>query len=106
MTQLDTVFSNQWLALLTLSILLFGLAEAGYRLGRGLYATKDEGRKNQIGGIQGTVLGMLGLLVGFTFAMAAGRFDTRRELVLKEANAVGTTWLRAGLLPEGHRAPV
>lgn len=45
-----------------------------------------------------TVLGLLALLIGFTFSLALGRYDERRTLVLKEANALGTTWLRADLL--------
>jgi hypothetical protein len=103
---IETIFGDQWLVLLVVAALLLALAEAGFRVGLRLHATKDEPRRSQIGGVQGAVLGLLGLLLGFTFAMAVGRYDTRRELVLKEANAVGTTWLRAGLLPEAHRAPV
>lgn len=71
-----------------------------------LFAAKDEARRSQIGGVQGAVLGLLGLLLGFTFSMAVNRFELRRDLVLKEANTIGTTWLRAGLLPEAQRAPV
>jgi hypothetical protein len=85
-------------------LVLAGLAELGFRLG--LRVSQDESRKGQIGGIQGAVLGLLGLLLGFTFAMAVSRFDARRDLVVKEANAIGTTFLRASLLPEGHAAPV
>lgn len=106
MTVLDTIFNHQWLMLLTVAVLLFGLAEAGFRIGSNLHLTKDQARKSQISGVQGAVLGMLGLLLGFTFAMAVGRYDTRKELVLKESNTIGTTWLRASLLPEAHRAPV
>lgn len=50
------------------------------------------------------VLGLLALLTGFTFSMAVDRFDTRRGLVLEEANAIGTTYLRTQLLEEPHRA--
>src|SRR5262245_17809846 len=82
------------------------MAEIGFRVGLRLHRAKDEPRRSQIGGVQGAVLGLLGLLLGFTFAMGVSRYDTRRNLVLKEANAVGTTWLRAGFLPEAHRAPV
>jgi hypothetical protein len=71
-----------------------------------LHQSKHEARRSQISGVQAAVLGMLGLLLGFTFAMGVNRYDARRALVLKEANAIGTTWLRAGLLPEAHRAPV
>lgn len=102
----NMIFNNQWMLLLALSIVLFGLAEAGYRIGLKLHAKEDEARRSLAAGVQGAVLGMLGLLLGFTFAMAIGRYETRRDLVLKAANAVGTTWLRAGLLPEVHRAPV
>lgn len=44
------------------------------------------------------VLSLLALLIGFTFSLALGRYDDRRNLVVKEANAIGTTWLRADLL--------
>jgi len=103
---LDIIFNNQWTLLFVVIALLLAAAEVGYRIGLHLYKTKDEARRSQIGGVRGAALGLLGLLLGFTFAMAVGRYETRRDLVLKEANAVGTTWLRAGLLPEAHRAPV
>jgi len=45
-----------------------------------------------------SVLGLLALLIGFTFSLSLSRYDARRELVVKEANAIGTTWLRTGLL--------
>lgn len=50
------------------------------------------------------VLGLLALLLGFTFALAVDRFETRRVLVLQEANAIGTTYLHAQLLDEPHRS--
>ena len=56
--------------------------------------------------MQAAVLAMLGLLLGFTVSMAVDRYERRRALVLEEANAIGTTWLRASLLPEPHRQPV
>jgi hypothetical protein len=51
-------------------------------------------------------LGLLALMIGFTFAMALSRFEARRDAVLKEANAIGTTALRARLLPETQRREV
>ena len=59
-----------------------------------------------VGAIVGAILGLLAFLLAFTFGMAASRFETRRELVLDEANAIGTTYLRAALLPEPHRVEV
>ena len=52
------------------------------------------------------MLGLLALMIGFTFAMSLSRFETRRDAVLNEANAIGTTALRARLLPEPHRTEV
>ena len=50
-----------------------------------------------------SVLGLLALLIGFTFSLALLRYEERRELVIQEANAIGTTWLRYGLLDAGDR---
>jgi hypothetical protein len=77
-------------------VVLLAMSEVDYRLGRGLYLANDEPRRSQIGGMQAAVLGMLCLLIGFTFSMGVERFDARRELVATEARAIGATWLRAG----------
>ncbi|MFO0690043.1 MAG: hypothetical protein U0900_15205 [Myxococcota bacterium] len=97
------VFGNQWVFCVAIALLLLGVSETGYRIGLRLFAARDEARRSQIGGIQGAILGLLGLLLGFTFSMAVTRFETRRDFVLREANVIGTTWLRADLLPEAHR---
>src|SRR3954470_8044718 len=49
------------------------------------------------------VLGLLALIIGFTFAMALSRFEARRDAVLNEANSIGKTALRARLLAEPYR---
>jgi hypothetical protein len=54
--------------------------------------------------IVSAILGLVALLLGFTFALAIDRFDRRGALVVQEANAIGTTWLRAQLLDEPHRS--
>jgi hypothetical protein len=56
-----------------------------------------------LGTIQGAVLGLLGLLLGFSFAGAAGRFIERQDVIVSEANAIGTAYLRADLLDEPFR---
>ena len=92
--------------------LLLALAVGAAFIGRALRARNDRKRgqttsgfasDDQEGYIVSGVLGLLALLMGFTFAMAVDRFDTRRHLVLDEANAIGTTYLRAQLLAEPHR---
>jgi hypothetical protein len=66
---------------------------------------KEDARRSegQEGYIVSAVLGLLALLMGFTFSLATDRFETRRELVLQDANAIGTVYLRAQLLGEPHR---
>jgi hypothetical protein len=49
--------------------------------------------------LEASILALLALMIGFTFAVALTRFEARREGVLNEANAIGTTALRARLLP-------
>lgn len=70
--------------------------------------TKDEpdGKGDHEGYLVSAVLGLLALLMGFTYALAVDRYETRRALVLEEANAIGTTYLRAQLLEEPHRARI
>jgi hypothetical protein len=63
-----------------------------------------ESWEGQEGYIVSAALGMLALLMGFTFSLAVERFEARRYLVLDEANAIGTAYLRTQLLPEPHRA--
>lgn len=103
---LSRVFAAEWMLIAVAAALLIGCAELGFRFGFRLHERGDTARIAQIGGIQGAVLGLLGLLLGFTYAMAVNHYDSRRDLVLKEANAIGTTWLRAALLPEQHQRPV
>jgi hypothetical protein len=50
------------------------------------------------GVLQASAFGMVGLLLGFSFSIAVARFDQRREVTVREANAIGTTVLRADLL--------
>ena len=73
---------------------------------QGRRADPKEGRSSDEGYIVSSVMGLLALLVGFTFAVAIDRFDARRQLVLAESNAIGTTYLRTQLLPEPHRTHI
>ena len=56
--------------------------------------------------LESAILGLLALMIGFTFAMALSRFEARRDAVLNEANAIGATALRARLLPAPHSGEV
>jgi hypothetical protein len=80
--------------------------EVGFRLGRKSGGRGDDDVRNHVGALQAATLLLLALLLGFTFAMAVSRFDTRKALVVEEANAIGTTLLRARFLPESQRREV
>lgn len=76
--------------------------EGGYRLGQFRRRRSEDEKEAPVGAIVGATLGLLGLILAFTFGLAASRFDSRREIVVEEANAIGTTYLRAGLLPNNR----
>jgi hypothetical protein len=103
---LPKIFFSQWIVLIVVSLFLLALAEAGYRIGYSLHCKDEEAAGGQSGSVQGAVLGLLGLLLGFTFAMAAARLEDRRGLLVSEANSIGTTWLRADFLQEPHKQEV
>ncbi|WER44719.1 hypothetical protein CupriaWKF_10225 [Cupriavidus sp. WKF15] len=65
---------------------------------RGLRGPAENVRQD-VGIIQAAVLTLLGLLIGFCFAMAVSRYDQRKLYEEAEANAIGTEYVRAGLLP-------
>ena len=86
------------IALVLLLILIVAL-EGGYRLGRRARANADSTTASQSVTIEGAVIGVLALLLAFTLSMSITRYETRQKLVLDEANAIGTTYLRSKMLP-------
>jgi hypothetical protein len=75
------------------------LLELGRRLGQRRQGKDEQGARAGLGAVEGAVFALMGLLVAFTFSGAATRFDNRRQLIVEEANAIGTAWLRLDLLP-------
>jgi hypothetical protein len=75
-------------------------AELGYRLGRWWQDRTPEEKEGPTSMIVGSLLALMAFLLAITMGMASDRFNTRRGIVLAEANSVGTTYLRAGYLPE------
>ena len=71
--------------------------ELGYRLGRPNREHPDLAHQG-IGSIEAAVFALLGLLLGFSFAGGTSRLDTRRQLIIDEANAIGTAYLRLDTL--------
>ena len=81
-------------------LFVFVFNEAGYRLGRYRLTRSEHETEAPVGTMVAAMLGLLAFMLAFTFGLAAQRFDTRRQVLLDEANAIGTTYLRAAMLPE------
>ena len=94
---------NPLFIILTLLLAMTTAAEVGFRLGRRWHARSGDAGRVHFGSILGSLLGLLALLLSFTFAMSANRFDSRRQLVLADANALETLYLQSDLLPDASR---
>jgi hypothetical protein len=79
------------------------LLEIGRRIGIRRAAKDPDGARAGAGAVEGAVFGLLGLLIAFTFAGAASRFDARRQLIVEETNDIGTAYLRLDLLPSARQ---
>jgi hypothetical protein len=87
------------LVLFALSFIVLWLSAfvgASIRKGRGAL---EKGEQEDFAIVQGAALTLLGLLIGFTFSMAISRYEQRKTYEEAEANAIGTEYFRAGLLP-------
>jgi hypothetical protein len=96
------MLADSMIGLALLSLLLLSL-ELGFRRGVRAARERDPDAGSQVGAVQGALLGLLGLLLAFSFAAAGARFLERQDLIVQEANAIGTAFLRADLLPEPER---
>lgn len=104
-TELLDAFPLWALLLMTIALLCLAM-EVGYRAGRWRHARHPDEREQPVGAMVASVLGLLALVLAFTFNLAASRFEARRQTILEEANAIGTTYLRAQILPEPQRTTV
>jgi hypothetical protein len=98
--RLDDV-SIWWILLGTMGLMFLGLRIGVSRGKKRLESGK--GKLEVSGAMVGAVMGLLSFLLAFTFNSAASRAEARRALVVKDANAIEQTSLRAGFLEEGPR---
>ena len=93
---------SSWeLALILLAVVL-GATALGLVLGRYL-RHHSEHLREPFGVLQAALLGLVGLVLAFGLALAVGRYESRRAAVVDDANAIGTTYLRAETLQEPIR---
>ena len=92
---------------LLVALFIVGLLVAGIEFGRRFrLRSREQKFSSGLGVIDGAVFGLMALLLGFSFSGAVSRFDTRRELIVQETNAIGTAWLRVDLLPEAAQPQI
>ena len=105
---LQALFDSKelWLIFVGIIVILAVVFEVSFQIGRFNRTKVDAINKAEVSTIQIAILGILGLLLAFTFSMATTRFDLRQQFVVEEANAISTTYLRAQLLPEPQKAAI
>ena len=94
---------NGWALALVLFAIVFGATALGLFIGRRLQHRSDALRE-PFAVLQAALLGVVGLILAFGLALAVGRYEGRRTAVVDDANAIGTTYLRAQTLAEPMRS--
>jgi hypothetical protein len=89
-----------WLFEVLCAVVLLAILVGAFLFGQRVSVSKHD--EPHLGVIQGATLGILGLLLGFSMSGAVGRFTQRQDVIVREANALGTSWLRAEFLEEPH----
>lgn len=87
-------------------LIVMGSIACGYVVGRRRRKVDARLPEGAVGSVIAAMLGLLAFFLAITFGIASGRFDSRRQLLLDEVNAIGTAMLRADMIPEPHRTDV
>lgn len=107
MNQIEILYPYSSVAIaMTLFLAMLLCNELGFQIGRFVQEHTDSEVKTLTGSIQASVLGLLALMLGFTFSMSMQRYDDRSMALIEEANTIGTTQLRTRLLPQQYRDEV
>ena len=101
-----TLLEHPWVLFGVLFLALTIVVELGHLLGLATAANSDERLREPMVATRDSVSLLLSLLLGFTLAMALPRYEERKKLVVDEANAIGTSALRAQMLPEPVRGKI
>ena len=93
-----------WAVFLGTVALVLVAVDVGYRLGAARRAAAEHEKEAPVGAMVGATLGLLAFLLAFTFGFAADLYQAKRAVLLEEANAIGTAYLRADFLPDAETA--
>jgi len=95
-------FLNEWTIFLGTIILYLIATEIGYQIGKRIKEPHINKLKPHVESIQTSVIGLLALLIGFTFAMSITRYENRKQFLVEEADAIETSFLRSQILEEPY----
>jgi hypothetical protein len=93
-----------WAVYIVTVVILLVFLEAGYQLGKAMRKRWPDKSESGVGAMVGAALALLGFLLAFVTSIAIDVYNERRQLVITEADAIGTTFLRAGFLDEPARS--
>jgi len=102
--QMTDLPNYPWALGFVLAVVLAIVLELGFRVGAHYRIHQDSDHKDQMSTLRDGLFVLVSLLLGFTLALAASRYIERRSLLVEEAISIGTTYLRAGTLPQPYRA--
>jgi hypothetical protein len=97
---------NEFFVIGVLVGLLLIATEIGYRRGRAVQTKIEDLAKSHYWTLQAGVMGLLALLLAFTFSMAVSRYETRRQLLVDETNAIGSVYSLSRMLPAPFKSDV
>src|SRR5687767_171479 len=92
-----------WVLFVITTLLVVGAIELGYIVGKFAHRKSEEEKESPVSAIAGTVLALLAFILAFTFGIVSNKYDSRRELVRDQANAIRTAYTRSDFLPEPSR---
>jgi len=91
-------------ALFVVTVIIMVIAmKAGHRLGAVVRRRSEDEKESPVSAKMGAILGLLAFILAFTFGIVTNRYDSRKELVRNEANAIGTAYLRSDFMSEPDR---
>lgn len=91
---------HPWLIYPVTFALLLVPFEIGFRFSREPSHKLSSEQRSQVGTVLAALLAVLGFILAFSFSIVESRFTARKQMVVTEANAIGTTWLRTQFLPD------
>lgn len=90
-----------WAVFVVMVVVVLAAGEIGFRIGIWLQDRSSNHKETRMTGpVVGGMLGLMAFLMAFSIGIAIGQHGDRKAMVVTEANAIGTAWLRAGFLDE------